>query len=93
MTENIHGIDPWNWSIYILSILYRLFKFNQNDTNKFLRYTFSSVTACFRNGVRTNVLSAKKTIIIWHEYDYIDTDIVVFPFASLYCDFPDDYSV
>lgn len=41
----------------------------------------------------TNVLSAKKTIVAWHEYDYIDTDIVVFPFASLYCDFPDDYNV
>lgn len=51
MTENIHGIDPWNWSIYVRSILYCLFKFDQNDTNKFLRYAFSSVTACFRNGV------------------------------------------
>lgn len=32
-------------------MLYCLFKFNQNDTNKFLRYAVSSVTACFRNGV------------------------------------------
>ena len=85
---SIHGIDRYTFDRYFTAFLNSI-KMTQINfcVTLFPPLLPASVMEC------TNVLSAKKTIVIWHEYDYIDTDIVVFPFASLYCDFPDDYNV